>query len=208
MKVLLLRHGKTKGNEEHRYIGRTEEGLSELGKKELLRKKEHWEKKKDGIRQTGETMLHKGDIVFVSPMGRCIETAEILFPSATMYKEERLKEIDFGLFENKNYQELNGQKEYQAWIDSGGRLDFPEGEPFAKFIQRSVAGFFSCVEIAKKRNLEIAVFVVHGGTIMSVMSELACPKKDYYNWQVKNGSGYFCNMENGHLEVIREECIH
>ena len=45
MKVLLLRHGKTKGNEEHRYIGRTEEGLSELGKKELLRKKEHWEKK-------------------------------------------------------------------------------------------------------------------------------------------------------------------
>ena len=63
MKVLLLRHGKTKGNEEHRYIGRTEEGLSELGKKELLRKKEHWEKKKDEIQQTGETMLHKGNIV-------------------------------------------------------------------------------------------------------------------------------------------------
>ena len=147
MKVLLLRHGKTKGNEEHRYIGRTEEGLSELGKKELLRKKEHWEKKKDGIRQTGETMLHKGDIVFVSPMGRCIETVEILFPSAIMYKEERLKEIDFGLFENKNYQELNGQKEYQAWIDSGGRLDFPDGVPFAEFGR----SFFLCGNSKKKK---------------------------------------------------------
>ena len=207
MKVLLLRHGKTKGNEEYRYIGRTEEKLSELGRKELLEKKELWEKKKEEIWRTEETMLHKANIVFVSPMKRCIETAEILFPDAERYKEERLKEIDFGLFENRNYQELNGQKEYQAWIDSGGKLDFPEGESFANFIQRSVAGFWSCVEIAKKRNLDIAIFVVHGGTIMSVMSELACPKKDYYSWQVKNGEGYFCTMENGNLGVMKDECI-
>ena len=36
--LILLRHGMTKGNEEHRYIGRTDEELSEKG---ILQLREH-----------------------------------------------------------------------------------------------------------------------------------------------------------------------
>ena len=31
MKIILIRHGKTPGNLEKRYVGRTDEGLSEIG---------------------------------------------------------------------------------------------------------------------------------------------------------------------------------
>ena len=34
-----------------------------------------------------------------------------------------------------------------------------------------------------------AAFVVHGGTIMAVLSELAEDKHEFYHWQVENGGG-------------------
>lgn len=35
MKIIFIRHGKTKGNLEKRYIGKTDESLCEIGIKEL-----------------------------------------------------------------------------------------------------------------------------------------------------------------------------
>ena len=34
--MALIRHGMTPGNEEHRYIGRTDEPLSQKGREQLL----------------------------------------------------------------------------------------------------------------------------------------------------------------------------
>ena len=109
--MFLIRHGKTKGNLEHRYIGRTDESLCEKGKEELLR------------RRAPEVQR-----VYASPMRRCIQTAEILYPAREFLKVEDFRECDFGRFEGKNYQELSKDPGYQAWIDSGGSLAFPGGE--------------------------------------------------------------------------------
>ncbi len=189
MRVLLIRHGKTKGNEERRYIGRTDESLSESGRKELLDKK----KNVDG--------RFCAELVFASPMKRCVETAKLLFPEANVYPEERLTECNFGIFEYKNYQELNGNKDYQAWIDSGGNMDIPGGEKIIAFKKRSVDGFLSCVAEAERRRLETAIFVVHGGTIMAVLEALADPHKTYYDWQIKNGESYLGYFEDGRIKV-------
>lgn len=35
MKIIFIRHGQTKGNEEKRYIGRTDESLSQKGIEEI-----------------------------------------------------------------------------------------------------------------------------------------------------------------------------
>lgn len=189
MRVLLVRHGKTKGNEEHRYIGRTDESLSEIGKKELLERKKN--------------VYHSfiTELVFTSSMKRCVETAKLIFPKASIYQEERLIECNFGIFEYKNYQELNGNKEYQAWIDSEGSMDIPGGEKIALFKKRSVDGFLFCMEEAERRGLEIAVFVVHGGTIMAVLEALSDPHKTYYNWQIKNGEAYLGYFKEGRIKV-------
>lgn len=64
MQVLLVRHGKTQGNLEHRYVGRTDEPLLAEERARLMNS--CYEK------------FHP-DIVYCSKMLRCKQTAEILF---------------------------------------------------------------------------------------------------------------------------------
>ena len=107
-KFYLIRHSITKGNLEKRYIGaKTDEPLCKAGY-ELLKEKHY----------------PKVEKVIASPMKRCIETAQLLFPDTQIQIEESLRECDFGEFENKNYQELSQSKAYQAWIDSMEHFHF------------------------------------------------------------------------------------
>lgn len=182
--VSLIRHGKTPGNEKRRYIGRTDEPLSERGKAELAVTKR-------SLEELGN-LSTDACRAFRSPMLRCRQTAEILFPGILFTPVEDLRETDFGTFEGKNAEELSRNPDYQRWIDSGGTLPFPEGESREAFIRRSVLAFFSCLE-APGRYL----FVVHGGTIMSVLSFVT--GQDYFRFQVPNGDGYVLSLhrENG-----------
>lgn len=174
LKILLIRHSMTAGNKLGRYIGsRTDEPLS-----------------RDGICLLEKFFYPPVKRVFVSPMLRCTQTAEILFPGIEKETEERLKECDFGIFENKNYKELSGEPRYQAWIDSNGTLPFPEGESREEFRRRCVWGFVRCLEQCLEDGTSTAAFVVHGGTIMSILSILADSDRSYFDWQVKNAQGY------------------
>lgn len=172
LELYLIRHGKTYGNELKRYIGRTDESLSETGIDELAGR-----------------IYPEVDMVFCSPMLRCRETASILFPGQELYLIEDLRECDFGDFENKNYLELSGNPDYQKWIDSNGVLPFPHGESRENFIRRSLEGFEIVVSACLENNVSRAGLVVHGGTIMAIMEKYGRPKKGYYDWQMKNGCG-------------------
>lgn len=182
VRVFLIRHGITKENSLGIYIGsRTDVPLCEDGKKDV-------EQKAEIIR----TVIGKDPFkLTVSPMIRCRETAGILFPKHEISVQNDLREADFGRFEGKNYEQLNGDEEYQKWIDSNGKLPFPGGEYVEEFIQRSFNAF-KC-EIAKCEDADTLVVVAHGGTVMSVMSCLT--DKDYYAFQVPNVDGYFAQLE-------------
>ena len=108
IKIAMIRHGKTYGNTLGRYIGVTDEPLCEEGKKELEQR-------------TMDTV----ELLFVSPLKRCLETADILYPYAKQVKIPEFAECNFGEFENKNYQELKDNPKYQEWIDSMATLAFP-----------------------------------------------------------------------------------
>ena len=73
LEVLLLRHGQTQGNLEKRYIGKTDEPLL-LDDTESMRKISALQKR---LEQEGIAGSQK---LFVSPMLRCRQTAELLFP--------------------------------------------------------------------------------------------------------------------------------
>ena len=104
MRIYLIRHSMTKGNKEKRYIGTTDESLCLEGIQLLEERK---------------GMYPEVTYVYVSPMKRCVQTAEIIYPEmmkAGAYScNEKLRECDFGLFENHNYIELSGCPEYQWW---------------------------------------------------------------------------------------------
>lgn len=170
MSVLLIRHGQTAGNLAHRYIGsRTDEPLCEEGIKAL--KNGHY----PPVRR-----------VLVSPMLRCRQTAALLYPEIVPEVVPDLRECDFGRFEGKSYAELNGDPAYQAWIDSGGALPFPEGEAREDFIARCVRGFENIPDLWR----EDAALIAHGGTLMAIMQAWALPRRDYFDYQVKNGQGF------------------
>ena len=185
--LILIRHGKTAGNLLGRYIGsRTDEPLCDEGREGLAGKQ-----------------LPEVERLYVSPMKRCVETAEILWPGfdrKKMQKVTDLRECDFGDFENKNYKELSGNGDYQAWIDSNGTLPFPNGESMDAFKSRCLEAFARIVEevsgaeqewiASGKTGIFRAGIVVHGGTIMAILEQYGYPKAAYFDYQVKNGYGY------------------
>ncbi len=70
---------------------------------------------------------------------------EFFFREKQLNIIDELAECDFGEFENKNYQELDGNANYQSWIDSGGLLPFPGGESGEEFNKTNVTGFQKAV---------------------------------------------------------------
>lgn len=188
VKLIFIRHSLTLGNEQERYIGVTDESLSETG-----------------IRLLEQKNYPPADILFSSPSKRCIETAKILYPNTTPNIISELQECDFGDFENKNAMELSGNPNYQNWIDSNGTLPFPKGESREAFRKRNCLGFDRAMNSIEKQQADCAVFMIHGGTIMNLFSAYAMPRKDFYAWHVGNACGYEAEfLENQWINSKKE----
>lgn len=183
IKFVLLRHGAAKSNAEHRYLGKTDEPLSKEGKIQL----------EEYIKQS---LYPDIDFLFASPMKRCIQTAEILYPGLSPVLIKEWEEMDFGDFEGKNYKELQDDKRYQEWIDSNGTLPFPAGESREEFIIRCDKGFCGMLEKVKqiKEKHKTIGMIVHGGTIMALLSKYG--RGDYFDYQAANGRGYVCTVRD------------
>lgn len=191
MRVIFIRHGRTAGNEQQRYVGRTDEELSCAGAEEIRK-------------NSAEGIYPPADIVWTSPMKRCLQTAELIYPKIRARRDEELRECDFGLFEYRNHVEMADDPYYQAWIDSGGKLPFPGGEDGEKFRRRSCGAFLRITEECGEE--ETTAFVVHGGTIMSVLERFEEPSFGFYGRQVKNGCGFVCEFDRREkkLKVLRK----
>ena len=184
--ILLLRHGKTPGNALRQYIGRTDESLSPEGRTEL-----------DKFRYSPT------DLVYISPMLRCRETADVLFPGAKQVAVNDLREMDFGHFEGRSYLDMAEDAEYQTWLDSNCESPIPGGENKTDFTQRCCAAF---EKILASDETDRLVFVVHGGTIMAVLSRFGEPARSYYEWSVGNGRGFRLRWmpDSQKLQLIEE----
>lgn len=178
MKLTLIRHGQTQSNIERRFSGcRTDEALTEKGRAALCR-----------VADAGD-----GSMVFISPMTRTRETAGIMFPEHERLMIDDLREMDFGRFEPHNHEELDGDPEYQAWIDSGGEMKVPGGESRHDFGQRVLSAVSEAVRRAAAAACDEVYIVAHGGTIMAFMS--AITGSHYYDFLTDNGYGYTIDLE-------------
>ena len=179
MKLLILRHGKTSMNLRGRYQGRTDAPLCPEGETELLEKGVCPEVKR----------------VYVSPMRRAVRTAELCFPNAERVSVPDLREMDFGSFEGKNYEEMADDPAYRAWVDGMCRGTCPGGESMGGFTDRVCAAFDALVTEAVRNGEQSIVIAAHGGTVMALLSRYGTPEKDYYDWYAPNGGGYFMKLD-------------
>lgn len=176
--ITLIRHGRTSGNRGKRYVGVTDEALNSEGELDIKTR-----------------VYPKADIVFSSPMLRCIQTARIIYPAMEPVVIPELRETDFGRFEGKNYEELSGDEEYQAWIESNGEAPFPGGESRSQASSRAMKGFEKL--LALSQDYENISVVAHGGTIMAILSNIF--GGDYYSYHVENGEGYTFDLSHDGL---------
>ena len=187
--ILLLRHGRTPGNELHRYNGRTDESLSAAGRLALEAR--------------APFPGAPPPIVYVTPLRRTKETAAILFPGARQIAVPGLREMDFGDFEGRSYADMEHDAAYRAWVDGGCLGPIPGGEGRAKFMPRCVAAFRAVLAADRTDRL---VFVIHGGSIMALCSALATPKRDYFDWQPPTAGGFLLRTLGARpeLELVDE----
>lgn len=182
--VQLIRHGKTKENLEKRFAGgKTDSSLCEQGIAEIK------QFSKDNVYENCE-------LLFSSPMKRCLETANLIFPDSNIQTIEDFRELNFGLFENKNHAELDGNPLYQKWLDSGGKGEIPQGENFQSFVQRSLKGFKDMISFSRENSVSA---VVHGGTIMAIL--YALNGGDYYEYMCSNGHGYIFEVSSETMKI-------
>lgn len=216
MKLIIIRHGATKGNLEKRYVGSTDEDITGKAGQELLEMREkivalidaYFGIDGSNAEQAGFAKQDRIKI-YVSPMKRAISTAEILFPDMPYIIDNNLRECDFGEYEYCNYEELKDKLEYQTFIDTMGESGFPGGETRRQFEERCCETFQSIIEEYFSQNNTcdkgILVIVAHGGTIMSIFDRYSNPHRDYYDWQVKNGEGYVTEIDrSGQLTNIKK----
>lgn len=188
--IYFIRHGQTKYNTEGRFVGSTDLPLSAEGRKKI---EEKWAGKSEHIDK---------DIIFTSPMKRCIETSNIIFPDDTFEVIKDMREMNFGIFEGKTHDELSHFAEYTHFRETKGKSKIPNGESGIEFSRRVLKAFFEMIEEMNEKNINNAVLVCHGGVIMAVFAMLCNESNDIYHYHVDNGQGYKAHYNSDTKELI------
>lgn len=189
MELILIRHGTTQGNLEKRFVGVLDVPLAPQGE-ELARR----------VSPTLPRVEH----IYRSPLLRCRQTAQLLWPDTEMTVIQGLRETDFGPFEGKNHQELKDDPLYQAWIGQGDRLNFaamPVGETAQQVVERVSAALAELVKDAAAHGYERVGVVSHGGALMGLLSKYGRPEREYYDWMCPNCGGFRMALDPDTLEL-------
>jgi alpha-ribazole phosphatase/probable phosphoglycerate mutase len=191
LNIFLIRHGETAWNaDNNRYCGRTDIPLTEKGLKQA-----------DTLRNQLRSITWDG--VFSSPLQRAFTTAQIA-SGATVVKDERLIEADFGLWEHKTKEEFVAENE-QLWTDwmrdpannrAGGT-----GETGTEIVQRVDAFFQSLQQQYKTGNFLVAA---HNGVNRLFLSyKLGMPLRNYRMFFMENATASMFTLEPDGSFVLR-----
>ncbi|MGB9813397.1 MAG: histidine phosphatase family protein [Thermovenabulum sp.] len=160
-RIFLVRHGETLWNKESRYQGQLDIPLSDVGRIQALKLAKRFSRENISA-------------IFSSDLSRAYETARIIniFHNKTIIKTPNLRELCFGKWEGKTYEELVGEvgDEYINWLKNPFYLKPPEGESLADLISRITSVFYDILKTYNED--ENIILVTHGGPIKAFISAI------------------------------------
>lgn len=175
--IHFIRHGSIDDTNQGAYIGVTDKELSEKGIKEL--------KSLDNT--------HKypyAPVIFTSPLKRCTQTCEVLYPHIKPIVVDELSEMNFGKWEGKTADDLRGDPLFEAWLAGEKGATPPDGEDGEDFTRRICLVFQNIVDgLIKTGNTDCAI-VTHGGVIMTLLAVYGLPQAKPFDWACDNGYGF------------------
>ena len=169
--IYLLRHGDTGLNKQ--YVGSSDVPLSPNGVNEV-------------IKSCAFLSTINFDTVLCSPMKRCVDTAAHLTCSCPVLFHDFLREIDFGRWEKKKFEEIvkSDKAEVDAWVDDPETFSFPGGESLKHFQQRII----EAANYLQESNDKIILVVCHGGIIRHLICTLLnIPDSQYLLFDIYPG---------------------
>jgi alpha-ribazole phosphatase len=165
-------------NEKGIYIGQTDYPLSDKGRAELCGKLDLYE-------------YPRVQRVYSSPLSRCTETAEILFPETPLYIAEDLRELNFGQFDGKSVEELIHREDYKAWLKGGSpELRPPEGESIEELCIRSYRGLNRILMDMMENDFAHCAAITHSGVISNMLTCFGMPKLAANELSCEPGEGF------------------
>jgi alpha-ribazole phosphatase len=113
----------------------------------------------------------KVDALYSSPLIRCNYLANYIeeskYPKITIEYSELLKEVNFGDWENKKWNDIN-QVDLHVWMNDFVNQKPPGGESFIKLHQRTK----HFIEYLLSQSYVSVVIVTHAGVIRSIKSHI------------------------------------
>ncbi len=153
-RLLLIRHAEPDEDARGRCYGRLDVGLSPAGLASA-------ERLAESLRAV------ELDAVYVSPRLRAVQTASALGASRTV--DDRLRELDFGQFEGRTYDEIEREHPefFRSWMETPTLIRFPGGESYAELRERVAAAVGYIVEANTDKTVAL---VTHGGVIRAALA--------------------------------------
>ncbi len=191
----MFRHGLTRGNFNAQYIGHTDYPLTTDSIESLkkIKAKHHY--------PTVEA-------VFVSPLKRAMQSADIMFPKNNKIVIDNFIEYNFGEFEEHTAEELKDNEDFQNWIHGDIYAAPPFGESNAQFAQRICEAFEKVINGCIAEGIENIAIVTHAGVIMTILACYGLPEAPMAHWQMDAGYGFKLRitpslwMRGNKLEVV------
>lgn len=175
-KIHLIRHGQTEANAKGLYIGLTDLPLSPEGLGELLELKKNF--------------VYPGALrFFTSPLTRCRQTLEVLYPGCRQEVIDGLAECDFGDWDGRSIGELKSDPEFRRWM-AGEAVSIPDGESPEKFQKRVMEAFEGVVNGLLRAGDTEAVICTHGGVISMILMAYALPRLEMSDCVAAAGNGF------------------
>lgn len=177
-RLILLRHGET--GFPQRYIGATDVPLSSEGVSQISALQKIF--REQDI-----------DLILSSPMERCRQCAEILFPERSVRYDNELREIDFGCWEGLTFAEIQqaDPELVDLWAKWSPDFCFPQGERVGSFLHRIHGVGQKIIASQEKTTLLIS----HGGVIRTLLCYLLnLAPSDFLLFQIDKGRFVTMNL--------------
>jgi alpha-ribazole phosphatase len=187
--VGLYRHGLTEENRSKKYIGWHDAVVPDAGYKELVRQ---------------APLYPSYEWVITSDLARCKQTAEALFQDVPQLESCLFRELHFGEWETKTYEELKSNGVYREWLNDPG-IQIPGGESLSDFHKRLRMGWMQVKDVVMfdrhdpkyvgksdshpPFHCRIAI-VTHGGVIRHLLTKLTAEERNFWEWEIPFGGGY------------------
>ncbi len=167
----------TIANEKGLYIGKTDYGLSAKGIQQLLELKTRYG-------------YPKPDLLFTSPLARCRQTLQILYPDREAQVVEGLAECDFGDWEGQSIAQLQQREDFIQWVRGNKFSRIPNGEDPRAFQQRVLTAFEQVVQTILLSGKPEALICTHGGVISLILLAYGLPKLPMHQTAAGPGGGF------------------